>query len=71
MSAYNLARDSINSAFEMATADGIEPTDMAHALLVSLIESYKALRGSEDVRQALEFQLNNLSDDLDYEFMRP
>ena len=71
MSAYNIARTAIDAALVSARQDGFDPADVGHALLISAVESYKSLRGIEDTRAALEFQLNNLSDDLDYEFMRP
>jgi hypothetical protein len=42
-----------------------------HALLVTVVQAYKSARGIADARRALEFQMNNLADDIDYEFMRP
>jgi hypothetical protein len=42
-----------------------------HALLVTVVEALKKERGVIDTRRALEFQMNNLADDADYEFMRP
>lgn len=71
MSAYTIARGALDDAMKSAAKEGFAPADVAHALLVTLVETYKELRGMDDTRDALQFQLDNLRDDLDYEFMRP
>ncbi len=71
MSVYAIARGHISAAVTDAERDGLPKGDCLHALLVSVIEALKAERGVDDTRGALEFQMNNLADDADYEFMRP
>ncbi len=71
MSTYEIARSSITSALEEAAANAIPENDLLHAMLVSLVEIYKAKRGIEDTREALQFQAENLTGDEDFAFMRP
>jgi len=71
MSAYTIARTKLEEALNQAGEDNINAGDLLHALMVSVVEAYKAERGGADTKAALEFQINNLADDLDYEFMRP
>jgi hypothetical protein len=71
MSAHSIAQRHIEAVLEESAKQHIEPGDALHALLVALVQAYKAARGIPDTRHALEFQMNNLADDLDYEFMRP
>jgi len=71
MSAYSIAREHLDAALGTAERAGIPRADALHALLVSLVERYKAERGLESTQAALDFQMRNLSDDEDYAFMRP
>jgi hypothetical protein len=71
VSAYSIARDAVDRVLEAAAGEGIRPPDALHALLVTLVERYKASQGMETTRAALDFQMRNLSDDEDDAFMRP
>lgn len=71
MSAYAIAKAQLAEAVSQAEAENVPTGDLLHAFLVTLVEAYKAERGAGDTKAALEFQMNNLADDLDYEFMRP
>jgi len=71
MSAYSIAREHLASALDTAERAGIPRGDALHALLVSLVERYKADQGIATTQAALDFQMRNLSDDEDYAFMRP
>jgi hypothetical protein len=71
MSAYAIAKSTLAQALEQASQKNIAAGDLLHALLVSTVDAYKTERGGPDTKAALEFQINNLADDLDYEFMRP
>ena len=71
MSAHSIAKSHVAAVVAEATAARIPTGDALHALLVNVVEAYKASRGIADTRNALEFQMNNLSDDIDYAFMRP
>jgi len=71
MSAHSIAKAHVAAAVAEATAARIPTADALHALLVTVVEAYKAAHGVADTRNALDFQMNNLSDDIDYAFMRP
>ncbi len=71
MSVYSIARTHLDAAVADAERDGLVAGDALHALLVSVVEALKRERGIADTRRALDFQMNNLADDTDYEFMRP
>jgi hypothetical protein len=40
-------------------------------MLVTIAQALVKERGIPDTKSALEFQMNNLAEDADYEFMRP
>jgi hypothetical protein len=71
MSAFSIAKRHVDAVLKESSENHIASSDALHALLVALVQVYKAERGITDTRRALEFQTNNLADDLDYEFMRP
>ena len=71
MSAHSIAKKYVAAVVEEATAARIPAGDALHALLVTVVQAYKSTHGVADTRNALEFQMNNLADDIDYEFMRP
>lgn len=71
MSVYTIARDHVTTALADAETAQLPKGDCLHALLVTVVEALKAERGMDDTKRALEFQMNNLADDTDYEFMRP
>jgi hypothetical protein len=71
MSIYTIARDHVSAALADADTAKLPKGDCLHALLVTVVEALKAERGMDDTKRALEFQMNNLADDTDYEFMRP
>ncbi|MCZ6709351.1 MAG: hypothetical protein O7B25_03200 [Gammaproteobacteria bacterium] len=56
----------------MAVADtNIDPEATLRALLSIVAERYRDLRGIDDLRAVLNYQLDNVRGDEDYEFMRP
>jgi F420-0:gamma-glutamyl ligase len=71
MSVYTIARAHVGAAVTDAETERLPVGDCLHALLVTVVEALKQERGQADTRRALEFQMNNLADDRDYEFMRP
>ncbi len=71
MSNYTIARTHLDAALREAAAAKLPPGDCLHALLVTVAQALAKERGIADTRSALEFQMNNLADDADYEFMRP
>lgn len=71
VSSYEIARQAIAGVLEQASAANISRQDTLHAMLVSVVDAYKAEASESGVRDALEFLLDNLDDGRDYEFMRP
>jgi hypothetical protein len=71
MSAYSIARTHVDLALAAAETEGIRAPDALHALLVTIVERYKASQGIATTQAALDFQMRNLGDDEDYAFMRP
>jgi len=71
MSAYSIARQQVEGALEAARAGGIDGDVVLRALLSTLVERYRELKGVEDLRAVLQFQMENCRGDEDYMFMRP
>jgi hypothetical protein len=71
MSVYSIARQHVETALHDADAERLSRGDCLHALLVTVAQALAQERGIADTKSALEFQMNNLADDADYEFMRP
>lgn len=71
MSAYSLARSHLDTALEQAAAAGVDADTLLRAMLAVLAERYRDLKGADDLRQILGFQLDNAEGDEDYMFMRP
>jgi hypothetical protein len=71
MSVSSIARSHVEAALNDATEARLPRGDCLHALLVTVAQALVKERGIADTRSAMEFQMNNLADDADYEFMRP
>jgi len=71
VSAYSIARQQIDGALQAAAAEGLDPEVVLRAVLATLTEKYRELRGADDLRAILRFQLENSQGDEDYMFMRP
>jgi hypothetical protein len=71
MSAYGIARQQVDGALAAAQAEGIDGETVLRAVLATLVERYREIRGVEDLRAVLQFQLDNCRGDEDYMFMRP
>jgi hypothetical protein len=71
MSAYGIARQHVDGALQAAQAEGIDGDTVLRAVLATLVERYRELRGVEDLRAVLQFQLDNCRGDEDHPFMRP
>lgn len=71
MSAYTIAREHVDAAVTQAEAAGVDAEGLLRAMLATLAERYRDLRGSDDLRAVLQFQLDNAQGDEDYMFMRP
>jgi hypothetical protein len=71
MSAYSIAREHIETALADAGEAGIDADTLLRALLAILAERYRDLKGADDLRAVLQYQLDNAQGDEDYMFMRP
>lgn len=71
MSAYSIAKQQLDGALSAAAESGVEEEMVLRALLASLVERYRDLRGVEDLKAVLQYQLDNARGDEDHEFMRP
>jgi hypothetical protein len=71
MSAYGIARQQVDGALQAAQAEGIDGEAVLRAVLATLVERYRELKGIEDLRAVLQFQLDNCRGDEDHLFMRP
>jgi hypothetical protein len=71
LSAYSIAKQQLDAALATAAEGGVEEEMVLRALLASLVERYRDLKGVEDLKAVLQYQLDNARGDEDHEFMRP
>ena len=71
MSAYSIAKQQVDGALEAARAGGLDGEVVLRALLATLVERYRELKGVDDLRAVLQYQMDNCRGDEDYMFMRP
>lgn len=71
MSAYTIAREHLAAAESQAEAAGVDAETLMRAVLATLAERYRELKGADDLRAILQYQLDNAQGDEDYMFMRP
>lgn len=71
MSAYSIAREHIDAALKEAAEAGIDSDPLLRAMLATLAELYRDLKGPDDLRAVLQYQLDNAQGDEDHMFMRP
>lgn len=71
VSAYSIAREHVEGAVSQAEASGVEAEAVLRALLATLAERYREMKGADDLRAVLQFQLDNAQGDEDHMFMRP
>lgn len=71
MSAYSIARSHVDASLAEAAESGIDADALLRALLATLSERYRELKGADDLRAVLQFQLDNAGGDEDHMFMRP
>lgn len=71
MSAYSIAREQVDAALAAAADANVDPEATLRALLGTVAERYRDLKGADDLRAVLQYQLDNSQGDEDYEFMRP
>ncbi len=70
VSKYGLARELIEELGRRSRDAGLDPDDVEEALLISLVQSLKARRGSADVRSVLQYEIDSLGSGDVYEIQR-
>ncbi len=68
--ANGLAKRHLEGSPEEAHALGIDERLLGRAMLATVVDAYKAQHRAADPRFVLEFQMENLDDDVDHPFMR-
>ena len=71
MSLSQLVKKHIDAAVAEAGGHGHPPDAVARTMLSFVIEIYKSNREADDIRAELQYAMDNLDPDQDYEFMRP
>ena len=71
MSAYSIAREHLDAVTSLAADGGVELEAALRAVIGEAVERYRDLKGVDDLRAVLQYQLDNASGNEDYEFMRP
>ena len=70
MSKYAIAKEAIDSAISTAAKSGWTDRDVLQALVTTAIGYYQQDAGAADTRAMLEYELANVSDRLDLDFIR-
>lgn len=71
MSLSNLVKKHLDAAVAEAGEQGHPPDIVARTMLSFVIEVYRQQRDIDDIRSELQYAMDNLDPDQDYEFMRP
>jgi hypothetical protein len=71
VSAYSIARAHVDGALADAGETGVDAETLLRALLATMVERYRDLKGPNDLKAVLQYQLDNCRGDEDYMFMRP
>lgn len=59
-SKYGLAKDAIAQLNDAAASSGIDAADAQEALLISLVQTLKELRGADNLRGVLQYEVDSL-----------
>jgi hypothetical protein len=68
---YSIAKQRVEDAVAEAAEAGLDTEAVLRALLATVAERYRDLKGPDDLKAVLQFQLDNAQGDEDYMFMRP
>ena len=69
--ATDTARSCVNTALAEAKENSVSEDAVARALITEAIAVFKKTRSSDDISSELTFIAENLSEEEDYNFMRP
>ena len=67
---YKIAEGSLDRAIEEATHNGWSASEVLQSILVLAVERHAKATGAQQTRAALEFEITNLSDNVDFDFVR-
>ncbi|MBV1904838.1 MAG: hypothetical protein KUG75_02080 [Pseudomonadales bacterium] len=70
MNKYTLAKNQISTLLEEATKQGLKHPDVIEALVVQAIQESISLRGADDTRACLDYELSNIGSDGVHEIQR-
>jgi len=70
-SATETARSCVNAALEEANRNQISEDAVARALITEAISVFKKSRSNADIADEITFIAENLSEEEEYNFMRP
>jgi hypothetical protein len=70
MSKYAHANSAIKTAVEAAGGEGIDRADQLLALIVATVAEYRSAAGSAATRDALLYELGEVSGTVDTQFIR-
>ncbi len=71
MSISSIVKKHLDAAIAEAGAQGHPPENVARTMLSFVIATYREHRDIADIREELEYAIQNLDPDEPYEFMRP
>jgi hypothetical protein len=71
MSLSTVVKKHVDAAVAEAAAEGHPADIVARTMLSFVIEIYRENRDLEDIRSELQYAMDNLDPDQDFEFMRP
>ncbi|HSG90686.1 MAG TPA: hypothetical protein VLA56_15835 [Pseudomonadales bacterium] len=70
-SPHSIARECVEAALAAGSAADIDVDRIFKALVSQTLTRWASARGIDDVREAVEFELQHCGGDTDIEFMRP
>jgi len=68
---WSIVRPHVDASLAEAAAEGHPADTVGRAFLSMAIDIYRRERSLDDIRRELEFAMENLDPDEDYNFMRP
>lgn len=67
---YEIARSHLEQAVEEAEAAGWSTIEVLQSLMIAALERYVEAADPSQAKRLLEFELANLSESVDYDFVR-
>ena len=67
---YKIAQQAIDDAVRTASESGWQEEEVLQSMIVAAVQRHAGCAGSQSTRSVLDFELSNLSDSVDYDFVR-